>query len=609
MYDILGKLNSLAPKQEEAKQSKPLYESVEAKGSIVAGVKSVEQKLREQFEAMKEYDAKGTYKHKGNYGNEYNGDDAPAKPKHVPRTGVKGRKPKDRSAEAPFSTNKSHDPFGRTSPEAHKGAKGKRVVGKSTQDDNEIDESSDVGTWIDMSNLFDDHDHYELQNMGFMFGDNPESDVGILNGYLSKKGTDAHVLAVKGDKVKVIGGEHEVAETTNPYAIGMAQAKKEVGLGRAKTHVSKKVEKKAHRIGDAIAAQTNESKRSFLTKLSEGINFTEMMKERDRSLSELLSELQADIKAFKESGHCSDFLRDCLEVHGFGKRQLQDSMHPTRGPSFASQHPGAPAPVQKPSFLDKAKAFGQKALDVVAPGDDELISRLERETGGKRPNHYNEDAELNELAKLAGLQVSEEKSPKADKDYDGDGEVESEKDEVIGSRRKAAGLDESFSECMSAIGNGAAEMQQQQGRLSVNTSADSEGHKTVTITADGEEAEKLSQLLSLAGLGQNKAQAQPEQAAVVVAQEAKDYGDTDVEEAPEVLNTPRPDVQGMHRSPTSGFVKDTDDLNKPKSQHPETAAKGDNPLTKKEKAVEDFNPIDQLGAQLMAEYQSIKLQK
>lgn len=37
------------------------------------------------------------------------------------------------------------------------------------------------------------------------------------------------------------------------------------------------------------------------------------------------------------------------------------------------------------------------------------------------------------------------KSPKAKKDYDKDGKVESEKDEVIGSRRKAAGLDEAKS--------------------------------------------------------------------------------------------------------------------------------------------------------------------
>ena len=88
------------------------------------------------------------------------------------------------------------------------------------------------------------------------------------------------------------------------------------------------------------------------------------------------------------------------------------------------------------------------------------------------------EEELNELAKLAGLKTEgnafsgklantakgdsfehdgetftnrssiadesaeEEGSPQADQDYDNDGEVESEKDEVIGSRRKAAGLDE-----------------------------------------------------------------------------------------------------------------------------------------------------------------------
>ena len=36
-------------------------------------------------------------------------------------------------------------------------------------------------------------------------------------------------------------------------------------------------------------------------------------------------------------------------------------------------------------MMDKAKAFGKKVLDKVAPGDEELIQRLEKETGGKRP--------------------------------------------------------------------------------------------------------------------------------------------------------------------------------------------------------------------------------
>ena len=56
MYTILESLKRAMPEQQpqEAKPAQPVYESVEARGSIVAGVKDVEQRLREQFEAMKE---------------------------------------------------------------------------------------------------------------------------------------------------------------------------------------------------------------------------------------------------------------------------------------------------------------------------------------------------------------------------------------------------------------------------------------------------------------------------------------------------------------------------------------------------------------------------
>lgn len=160
------------------------------------------------------------------------------------------------------------------------------------------------------------------------------------------------------------------------------------------------------------------------------------------------------------------------------------------------------------------------------------------------------------------------------------------------------------------MGSMAQDMQQaeqQKGRISVNTSADNEGHKNVNISADGEAAEQLMAMLKMAGLGGGAAHAQ--QAAIVVAHEAKDYGNTEVEEPEEVANSPKPDVRGAHRAETVGFANTSDDLHKQKSQHPDAAAKGDNPLTKKEKAVEDFNPIESLGAKLMAEYQSIKLQK
>jgi len=559
MYDILGKLNGLTPKQEEPTPStaKPLYESVEAKGSIVAGVKSVEQRLREQFEAMEEEretlkTKTGTIYKGGSYGTAAYDDEPAAASSNKPKRGRPAagevRAPKVAKVKGPKGRPKknANGPTGGNAPKGD-------IFGRTT-------------------------------------GDVPKG----------KKGT-------------VVKGKGNIDEVANPFAIGMGQAKKEVGLGRAK--------------------KLGEGRARLLNMLAEGVNFREMIASKDQTLTELLAELQADIKAFKETGHCSDFLRDCMEVHGYGKKQLTDAAH---GPSFAPQHPGAPSPAQKPSFMDKAKAFGQKALNTMGHGsDEELKAKLRHDMG------MQEAAELNELARLAGLQVSEAakpdftdvdkdgdkkeswkkaekdkeevdeaKSPKADKDYDKDGEVESKKDEVIGSRRKAAGLDESaLAECgeMSPMGSMAQDMQQQQGRISVNTNSSSDGNKSVSISADGEAAEQLMAMLKMAGLGGGQAHAQ--QAEIVIAHEAKDYGNTDVEEPEEYVNSPREKVAGMRQSPTTGMAGGTDDLNKSKNQDAATANKAANPMTKVEKQLEAANPLDSLGAKLMAEYQSIKIAK
>ena len=55
IYNILSKLNALQPKAEEpkAQATKPIYESVEPRGSIMSGVNRLEKKLSEQFAADK----------------------------------------------------------------------------------------------------------------------------------------------------------------------------------------------------------------------------------------------------------------------------------------------------------------------------------------------------------------------------------------------------------------------------------------------------------------------------------------------------------------------------------------------------------------------------
>ena len=54
IYDILGKINALTPKEEPVAQPKQIYESVEARGSVLEGVKSVQAKLEAKLAEHKQ---------------------------------------------------------------------------------------------------------------------------------------------------------------------------------------------------------------------------------------------------------------------------------------------------------------------------------------------------------------------------------------------------------------------------------------------------------------------------------------------------------------------------------------------------------------------------
>ena len=53
IYNIMGKLNALTPVEQPVIEKKSIYESVEAKGSVLEGVKSVEAKLNEKYMGFK----------------------------------------------------------------------------------------------------------------------------------------------------------------------------------------------------------------------------------------------------------------------------------------------------------------------------------------------------------------------------------------------------------------------------------------------------------------------------------------------------------------------------------------------------------------------------
>ena len=308
--------------------------------------------------------------------------------------------------------------------------------------------------------------------------------------------------------------------------------------------------------------------------VAEGINFAEMMKETDSGIAEMLSEIQADINAFKKTGHCSDKLEAFLKVHNHGKRLMGEAV--PKGPSFAPQDamalakptaPFEPSRIQgtKPSMLDRAKgAVGSAASSINRAlghgSDDELLSDL-------RTKSTFEDVELNELARLAGLTVSES--------------IE--------------------------LGDMADEMESHEGKITVNTNSSSDGTKSVNISADGAAADQLMQMLKLAGMNSTE---QPEQSAGSCDSCGDDEGaiaidiggDEEVAEAEgQYANTPEECYQGQDVITHQGT-----DMNREKKQFKKEYP-GDNPMAVK--ALEDADPKASFGRDLMAEYQALKLRK
>ena len=549
MYNVLSIFKKLEPTQEQTikSEAKAIYESVEAQGSILKGVTGVEKRLSEAFASLKEGEKIKTKKgivHKGTYGTDYDEEEngsgsgkKPSKPKTG--TGKRGRPAKEK----PPENSKSNDPFGRVPDKAPSGKTGRKIKGKGNEDDN-------------------------------------------------------------------------IEETViNPYAVGMAAAKKGAGLGKKPAHnLPKKVINKAHKIAK---------------KVNEGYNFRSMMDETEMGVEEMLEALQGDIKNFKETGHCSDTLEAFLKIHNHGKR-LMGEANPTRGPSFAPQHADIPPAPQKPtSMLGRAAhAVGQGARAVgkaiVGKNDDELL----RDLHSKSTMEEDTVNELNELARMAGLDVAEgvdkkefaklappkdkityadkiagatknESEEKADDDYDNDGKIETGKQEYFGSRRKAAGLDESLEECMSPMGAAASEMGQQQGKINVNTNQSSDGTKNVSITADGDAADQLMQMLKMAGMSGGQSHTK-----LAIAIPAGGEQEVEMDEAQgeaEYANVPHEEYGSVEQIKDQG-----DDMNRQKRQDPQTANRAANPLTK---AYEEADPMGEMGRKLMREYQSLKIKK
>lgn len=395
MYTILDSLKKVTPKQEPQENKKPqaIYESVEAKGSILEGVAKVEEKLKEQFAKFNEGDTEyknGVTKHKGTYGTEYQGDpddeDAPkrgrpargtAKKEKVVRVkGPKGRPKKDPSSSAPAKIG--NDPFGRVPDKAPKGAKGTVIKGKATQDTNEdqinelspklLKKARDVAgeKWSAADDRKDkkasakhnaqddkfnsawrkkqkdmaegaimEYDRSlaipaskaliaalpRMSSLGYT-----QEDKACVEKFISflQRG-DTHKARryqkIKGgctihasnfiDEILSDANINPDAEFQQPVLVDPRLKEQDTNEASTPFASFKKQAKGAGLLRSKTKTKTMESSQRMAKLLIEGVNFTEMIKKKDMTLQEMLAELQADIQAFKETGHCSELLRDC----------------------------------------------------------------------------------------------------------------------------------------------------------------------------------------------------------------------------------------------------------------------------------------------------------
>ena len=449
----------------------------------------------------------------------------------------------------------------------------------------------------------------------------------------------------KGTYGNAYAGDDEPAASDGPRKRGRpakgtpkkaAPAGEKRGRGRPKKDTSTELKTKGGDIFGRTTGAIPKGKKGTVIKgkgnidesrLMEGFNFAEMVKETDMTVSEMLEAIQNDIKVFKETGMCSDTLEAFLKIHNHGKKQLQDATIP-RGPSFAPQHADIP-PVKAPGMLDRVKGAVKTGLEKLGHGDDEAMKAdLRRKMGVEE--------QLDELARLAGIATEGNDGNLANnaKPYDkvtrGDviaGRLG--KDEMGGKKstdegnKFTAGLedddvkigdkipgtnaiktkdidtvkeDAQIDECdMSPIGSMAQSMEQQEGRINVSTNMNSDGNKSVSISADGNAADQLMQMLKMAGLGGGEAHAK---LAIAVPTNS---GDEAVEEAEEqYANTPDEEYAGVDTITDQG-----EDMNRQKKQFADKPRTGDNPMA----TMEEVDPINSLGRDLMKEYQALKLAK
>lgn len=396
LYNILGKLAALTPKEEPKQETKEIYESVEAQGSVLEGVAKVEAALSEKYMGFKKLEksiaAKGDVK------------DPAAVAAAIGREKY-GKKKFQKAA-----------------------ATGKKL-GEET-----LDEKAPPG----MEDM--------VLKLKKQYPGEPEKAFATAWSIYNKKHSKKEE-SIKEESVEAVAEEsdYDVKDTgyskiyqrkvkdTDPDADD-EDDKPAVKQGRGrpkkadkdKSHASLPWGGKPPKV-DANPTKKWPKEKTRVHKISESVNFKRMMEETGMTLDEMLGCLSADMKNYKETGHMSEMLRDCMEVFSHGKKQIADET--VVGTSLpAAQIPGKQDLLKTPvTPWEKAKAVVKDTAKGIMGRDD-----VEHFGTGKPVDESGLETELNELAKLAGITDEGNAFGKAVRDAKADGIQPGEKVSVGG---------------------------------------------------------------------------------------------------------------------------------------------------------------------------------
>jgi hypothetical protein len=345
---------------------------------------------------------------------------------------------------------------------------------------------------------------------------------------------------------------------------------------------SKEVAKAAKGMSKKDAKDFAKTKHKGLpAKVTEGINFVEMMRETDQTVEEMLYELHAELDEYKRSGQMGDKLRDALELHRHSKNKLMgETKEKENQRTDFFYNPNVPDDEQLPALPDEVKVDGE--LDELA-----RLAGLGEMSRGDYISQQDAEAERTgkDKFKAFGQTFDTDQVHEATCNMTAEGQMCPEH----GFAECASMMSESMQpldECgdMSPMGG----MSQSESGMSVNTSFDTKtGRKTMSVTADGEAAEQLAQMLKMAGLGHQHDHSHdhgPERKIVMVPEE---------EVTEEFANEPNEQYADSTAIGDAG-----QDLNRKKKQYADKPKAGDNPMATENVQLED---------RLAALYDSIKV--